>query len=74
MARTDEITIDEQDGGKVTISEALDSLDDVKCFTEIDGDKQMNLMLNESLEKVEIIKLQNVFIHFLRNKVASYYN
>ena len=74
MARTDEITIDEQDGGKVTISEALDSLDDVKCFTEIDGDKQMNLMLNESLEKVKIIKLQNVFIRFLRNKVASYYN
>ena len=31
-------------------------------------------MLNELLEKVKIIKLQNVSIHFLRNKVASYYN
>ena len=70
----DEITNDEQDGRKVTISEALDNLDDVKCFTEIHGDKQMNLMLNELLEKVKIIKLQNVSIHFLRNKVASYYN
>ena len=39
----DEITNDEQDGRKVTISEALDNLDDVKCFTEIHGDKQMNL-------------------------------
>ena len=28
-------------------SEALDSLDVVKYFAEINGDKQMNVMLNE---------------------------
>ena len=31
----------------MTASEALDSLDAVKCFAEIHGDKQMNVMLNE---------------------------
>ena len=69
-----EITNDEQDGRKVAISEALDSLDHAKCFAEIHGDKQMNLMLNELIEKVGTIKLQNVSIYFLRNKVVCYHN
>ena len=69
-----EITNDEQDGRKLTISEALDSLDHAKCFAEIHGDKQMNLMLNELIEKVGTIKLQNVSIYFLRNKVVCYHN
>ena len=69
-----EITNDEQDGRKVTISEALDSLDHAKCFAEIHRDKQMNLMLNELIEKVGTIKLQNVSIYFLRNKVVCYHN
>ena len=69
-----EITNDEQDGRKVTISEALDSLDHAKCFPEIHGDKQMNLILNELIEKVGTIKLQNVSIYFLRNKVVCYHN
>ena len=70
----DEIANDEQDVRKVTASEALDNLDDVKCFTENHGDKQMNLMLNELIEKVETIKLQNASICFSRNKVVSYHN
>ena len=66
----DEIADDEQDVRKVTASEALDSLDAVKCFTKIHGDKQMNVMLNELIGKVETLKLQNVrqsTIYFLRN-------
>ena len=70
----DKIAKDEQDVRKVTASEALDSLDDVRCFTENHGDKQMNLMLNELIEKVETIKLQNASICFSRNKVVSYHN
>ena len=53
----DEIT---DDVTKVTASETFDSLDAVKCFAEIHGDKQINVMLNELLGKVEILKLQNV--------------
>ena len=74
----EEIADGEQDVRNVTASEALDSLDAVKCFTEIYGDKQMNVMLNEVIGKVEILKLQNVrqsIIHmFLRNEVVSYRN
>ena len=29
----------------------------MKCFTEIPGDKQMNLMLNELIKKVQRLKL-----------------
>ena len=43
----------------MTASEALDSLDAVKCFAEIHGDKQMNVMLNELIGKEETLKLQN---------------
>ena len=46
---------EEQDVRKMTASETIDSLDVVKCFTEIHGDKQMNVMLNEltgTLDKV----------------------
>ena len=41
---------------EVTASEALDSLFAVKCFDEIHGDKQINVILNESIGKVEIFK------------------
>ena len=43
---------------KVTASEALDSLDTVKYFAKIHGDKQMNVMLNELIGKVETLKIQ----------------
>ena len=45
---------------KMTASEALDGLDAVKCFAEIHGDKQMDVMLNELIGKVEAPNLQNV--------------
>ena len=51
---------DKQDVRKVTASEVLDSLDAVKCFPEIHGDKQINVMLNELIRKLGTIKLQNV--------------
>ena len=53
----DEIADDEQDVRKVTASEAFDSLDAVKCFAESHGHEQMNVMLNESIGKVETLKL-----------------
>ena len=56
----DEIANDEKDVRKVTASEALDILGAVKCFAEIYGDKQQDVMLNELIGKVEKPKLQNV--------------
>ena len=44
---------------KVTTSETLDSLHAVKCFTEIHGDKQMNVMLIELIRKMKTLKLQS---------------
>ena len=55
-----EIADDKRDVRKVTASEALDSLDVVKCFSEIHGDKKMNVILHKLIGKVEILKLQNV--------------
>ena len=51
---------DKQDVRKVTASEVLVSLDAVKYFPEIHGDKQINVMLNELIRKLGTIKLQNV--------------
>ena len=49
-----EIVDDEQDVRKVTASEALDA---VKFFAETHEDKQMNVMLNKLIGKVETRKL-----------------
>ena len=74
----DEIADHEKDVRKMTASEALDSLNAVKCFAEIHGDKQMNIMLNELTGKVEILNCKTLdevlSICFLRNEVVSYYN
>ena len=48
-----EFADDEQDAKKMTASEALTSLSIVKCFAEIHGDNQMNVILNELIWKVE---------------------
>ena len=56
----DEIADDKQDVRKVAASEGLESQDDVKCFTKIHGDKQMNVMLNELIGIVEKLKLKKV--------------
>ena len=56
----DEIADDKQDVRKVTASEGLESLDPVKCFAKIHGDKQMNVMSDELIGKVETFKLKNV--------------
>ena len=45
---------------KMSASETLDSLDVVNCFAEIHGDKQINVVLNELIRKVEALKVQNV--------------
>ena len=41
---------------KVKASEALDSLDTVKCFAESHGDKQMNVMLNALIGNTQVTK------------------
>ena len=43
----------------MTAFEVLDSLDAVKYFAEIHGDKQVIVILNELIGKVETLKLQN---------------
>ena len=55
----DEIADNEQDVRKMKASKTLDSLDAMKCFSKTHGDKQMDVMLNELLGKVETLKLQN---------------
>ena len=54
----------------MTAFEAFGSLDTVKCFADIHGDKQMNVMLSEWIGKVETLKLQNIN-YFLRNEVCA---
>ena len=69
----DEIADHEQIVRKITASEALDSLNVVKCFDEIHGDKKMNVMLNKLTGKVGILKLQNVrrsTIHMFFKKLS----
>ena len=48
-----EFADDEQDAKKMMAPEALNSLGIVKCFAEIHGDNQMNVMLNELIRQVE---------------------
>ena len=55
-----QIADDKQDVRKVTATEAPDSLDAVKCFAEIHGDKQLNVLPNELIRKMETLKSQNV--------------
>ena len=55
----DKIADNEQDVRKMTASKTLDSLDAMRCFAKSHGDKQMDVMLNELLGKVETLKLQN---------------
>ena len=50
----DKIADDDSNVRKVTTSEVLDS----PTFAEISGDKQMNVMLNELMEKVKTLKLK----------------
>ena len=57
---SNEIFDGEQDFRKVAASEALDSLDAVKCLDESRGDKPMKLILKELIRKKETLKLQNV--------------
>ena len=44
---------------KITASEALKKLDEVKNFIEVNGSNHLNMIFNESTENVEQIKLKN---------------
>ena len=44
----------------MTSSKALDSVDAVKYFAGIQGDKQMNVVLKELIGKVETLKLDKL--------------
>ena len=60
----------------MTASEALDSLDAVKCFAKIHRDRPSNVMLNEINRKSgnsQLEKIRQSTIHkFFKN--CSYYN
>ena len=53
---------DEPDEGKIilTVSETLESLDGVKNCTEVRGDNEMNMMLNDLIGRVEKLKLKTL--------------
>ena len=48
--------------GKIplTVSEALETLDGVKNCIEVHGDKEMNVMLNDLIGRVEKLKLKTL--------------
>ena len=61
----------------MTPFEARDSLDAVKCFAEIDGDKQMNVILNELIKKWKHSGYKMLYkvlcVYPLRNGDVSYH-
>ena len=60
----DEIADDEQDVRKTTASETLDSVYAVKCFAKIHGDKQISIMLNELILKLQQIRQSTIHMFF----------
>ena len=76
----DALLINDSDGEitdnvtNVTASETFDIMDAVKCFAEIYGGKQMNVMLIELIGKMKTFKLQNfrqsTIRMFFKNKVV----
>ena len=50
--------VDEPDKGKVTltVSDALESFDEVKNCIEVHGDNEMNMMLNDLIGRIEKVK------------------
>ena len=53
------IVTDEDENWKITTAEALKKLDEVKKFIEVNGSGHLNMIFNESIEKVERMKLKN---------------
>ena len=53
------IVTDEDENWKITTAEALKKLDGVKKFIEVNGSGHLNMIFNESIEKVEQMKLKN---------------
>ena len=53
------IVTDEDENWKITTAEALKKLDEVKKFIEVNGSGHLNMIFNESIEKVEQMKLKN---------------
>ena len=53
------IFTDEDENWKITTAEALKKLDEVKKFIEVNGSGHLNMIFNESIEKVEQMKLKN---------------
>ena len=55
---------DEPDEGKITltVSEALESLNGVKNCTEVHGDNEMNMMLNDLIGRVEKLTIFLIYI------------
>ena len=54
-----EIVTDDDENRKITATEALKKLDEVKNFIEIKGCDHWNMIFNELIENVEQITLKN---------------
>ena len=53
------IITDEDENRKITAAEALQKLDEVKNFIEVNGSDYLNMIFNELTESVEEMKLEN---------------
>ena len=54
-----EIVTDEGENKKITASETLKKLDEVKNFVEVNGSDHLNIIFNELIENFEQMKLKN---------------
>ena len=54
-----EIVTDEDENRKITATEALKKLDEVKNLIEVNGSDYLNMIFNELIENVEQMTLKN---------------
>ena len=62
-----QIVTDEDENRKITASEALKKLDEVKNFIEVNGSNHLNMISNELIENLEQMKLKNKKQNDIRN-------
>ena len=62
-----QIVTDEDENRKITASEALKKLDEVKNFIEVNGSDHLNMISNEFIENLEQMKLKNKKQNDIRN-------
>ena len=67
-----EIVTDEDENRKITTSEALKKLDEVKNVMEVNGSDHLNMIFNEVIENLEVLEgSANLKIYFFIFKSTS---